>query len=151
MADDVQNLLDREELREVRARVAWALDTRDWDLFGSLFADRVDLDLGALGVPAATISREQVVALFQQSFRRPVAEMGTQQLYGNPVVDLDGDTATVRSYLLGHHHVPGLDTGEVVELRAAYTDRLARTGAGWKITASALHLLSLVGNPAIFA
>ena len=151
MAVDVQAVLDRDQLREVRARFAWALDTRDWELFASLFADEVDVDLTEVGVPANTMPREQVVALFQRSFRRPVTEMGTQQLYGNVLVEVHGDRATVRSYLLGHHHVAGLDGGEDVELRAAYTDRLVRADDGWKIEATRLHVLSLVGNAAIFA
>jgi hypothetical protein len=47
--------------------------------------------------------------------------------------------------------VPGLEGGEEVELRAAYTDQLVRTLDGWKIQATTLRLLSLVGNPTIFA
>jgi hypothetical protein len=151
VADDMQTLLDREDIREVRANLAWALDTRDWDLFASLFLDEVDVDLSALGAPAGRMPRARVLAVFQHSFRRPVHEMGTQQLYGCPVISLVGDTATVRSYLLGHHHVPGLEGGEEVELRAAYTDQLVRTLDGWKIQATTLRLLSLVGNPTIFA
>ena len=151
MPDDLHILLDREELREVRARFAWTLDTRNWASFASLFTDDVDVDLSAVGVPAARLTREEVVALFRHSFRRPITEMGTQQLYGNMVVELDGDSATVRSYLLGHHHVAGMEGGEDVELRAAYTDRLVRTSVGWRITAMTLHVLSLTGNAAILA
>jgi hypothetical protein len=77
--------------------------------------------------------------------------MGTQQLYGNVVVTVTGDTATARSYLVGHHHVAGLGGGEEVTLRAAYEDRLVRTADGWRIRGTTLRVLSLVGNAAILA
>lgn len=98
-----------------------------------------------------TVSPEKLSTAFRGPFRRPPAEMGTQQLYGNLVVNLAGDTATARSYLLGHHHVAGLATGEDVELRAAYLDRLVRTADGWKISATTIEVLSVVGNAEILA
>lgn len=151
MTDALRALIDRDQIREVRYRFGWALDTRDWELFASLFTDEVDIDLPAFGAPAGTLARAALVDLFRQPFRRPRTEMGTQQLYGNIVVDLDGDTATARSYLLGHHRVAGMDGGEDVALRAVYVDRLVRTDDGWKIRGTAIEVRSIVGNPAIFA
>lgn len=150
MSDELQALLDREEIREVRHRFAWALDHRDWELFASLFTDDVDADLGALGVQG-TVSREELTAAFRGPFRRPPSAMGTQQLYGNLLVELAGDAATARSYLLGHHHVAGLAAGEDVELRAAYLDQLVRTADGWKISATAIEVFSVTGNAEILA
>lgn len=151
MSDALQLLLDRDLIREVRYQFGWALDTRDWELFASLFTDEVDVDLPALGAPAGTLARADLVALFQQPFRRPPTEMGAQQLYGNFVIDLNGDTATARSYLLGHHHVAGMAGGEDAALRAVYFDRLVRTDGGWKIRGTAIEVVSIEGNPAIFA
>lgn len=147
----LQELLDREQIRQVRAQFAWALDTRDWDLFGSLFTDEVDADLTGLGVPAGRTTRAAVVGAFRHAFRRPVPEMATQQLYGSLHIDAHGDTATVRSYLLGHHQVVGLEGGDEVTLRAAYTDEMVRTEDGWKIRGTSLQVFSITGNAAIFA
>ena len=149
--DTVQTLLDRDEIREIRAQFAWGLDTRDWDLVSSVFTEEVDVDLPALGAPSSRISRADLVALFQHFFQRSRAEMGTQQLYGNVVIDLDGDTATSRSCFLGHHHVPGMVGGEDASLRATYHDRLVRTDEGWKIAGTTIEVQSIVGNAAIFA
>jgi hypothetical protein len=77
--------------------------------------------------------------------------MGTQQLYGNFVITVSGDTATARSYLVGHHRVAGLGGGEEMTLRAAYEDGLVRTAEGWRIRATTLRVLSLVGNAEILA
>ncbi len=151
MSDEVQALLDRERIREVRHQFAWALDTRDWELFASLFTDEVEVDLVALGAPPGPMRRADLVALFRRPFSRSVQDMGTQQLYGNAVVEVAGDTATARTYLHGHHHAPGTAGGEDAELRAVYTDHLVRTAGGWKIDATSIRVLSMTGNLAIFA
>lgn len=151
MTDTRQALQDHEQISQIRAQFAWALDTRDWELFGSLFADDVVADLTALGIPAGPTTRQIIVESFQYAFRRPVEEMATQQLYGSVFVDLAGDTATVRSYLLGHHHITGFPGGEDVALRAAYTDEVVRTEGGWKISKISIRVFSMVGNAAIFA
>ncbi len=151
MSGDAQTLLDRELIRDVRYQFGWALDTRDWDLFTSLFTEEVDVDLPAFGVPAGTMPRDTLVGLFQHAFRRSTEQMSTQQLYGNMVVDLDGETANARTFLVGHHHVAGMAGGENVELRAVYLDRFVRTSDGWKIHGTALQVQSIVGNAAIFA
>lgn len=151
MSDPMQDQSDRVAITELRSRFAWALDTRDWDLFARLFTAEVDTDLTALGLPAGMTSRDTLIGAFQHVFRRPVQEMGTQQLYGSVTVELDGDSASMRSYLLGHHHISGFEGGEDVSLRGAYLDRASRTSDGWRISATRLQVLSLVGNAAIFA
>ena len=147
----IRELADREEIKEVRHRFALALDTRDWELFGSLFADEVDADLPALGVPQGTVPRSDLVETFGYAFRRPASEMGTQQLYGNFIIEVRGDEATSSSYFVGHHHIPGFEGGEDATLRARYVDRLVRTPDGWKISALTIHVFSIVGNPRVFA
>lgn len=151
MSDPMQDQNDRATIAELRSNFAWALDTRDWDLFARLFTDEVDTDLTALGLPAGVTPRATLMGAFQHVFRRPAQEMGTQQLYGSVTVELDGDSASVRSYLIGHHHIAGFDGGEDVSLRGAYLDRATRTSDGWRISATRLQVFSMVGNPAIFA
>lgn len=149
MADALHTLPDREAIKDVRYRFALALDTRDWALFESLFADEVDADLSAFGSPRRTMPRAELAALFRHSFRRPAAENPTQQLYANLLVEVDGDKATCRSYLVGYHQIPGFAGGDDATLRAQYTDRMTRTADGWKIAATALHVFSVTGNPQV--
>lgn len=151
MDHDLRTLLDRAAIEDVRHRFAIALDTRDWALFESLFADEIDADLAALVGPRRTLPKADLVALFRHSFRRPAAENPTQQLYGNLLIEVIGDTATCSSYLVGHHTIPNFAGGDEVTLRARYLDRLTRTPDGWRITALTLQLFSITGNAAIFA
>lgn len=147
----LRGVLDREAIRAVRARFAHALDTRDWERFAALFADEVDLDLSALGIPAGPTARGEAVALFQHAFRRPASENPTQQLYGSILVEVDGNTATCTSYLVGYHRLPGCEGGDEVTLRVRYDDRLIRAVDGWRIAGTTLHLIALTGNPGILA
>jgi hypothetical protein len=147
MEQTLETILDREAIKELRARFALALDIRDWPLLESLFADDIDVDFTSMGVAQQSMSPKEFSDLFQASFRQ---SQGTQQLYGNFVIDIAGDSASCSSYLLGHHYAPGFEGGDQVALRARYLDRLIRTHDGWKITATTLHIFSLTGNPHIF-
>lgn len=142
---------DRVHIQEVRHSFARALDARDWALLDSLFLDEVDADLSAFGVPPGRKSRAELVGIFRHAFRRPASENPTQQLYSNFSIDVAGDQATCRSYLVGHHVLPGTPGGDEVTLRAEYVDRLRRTQDGWKLAGLTLRVLSMSGNPAVFA
>jgi len=151
MADLSHVLLDRDAIKDVRYHFALAVDTRDWALFETLFTDEVDVDLPALGGPRRTMPKAELAAIFRHTFRRPAAENPTQQLYGNLLVEVDGDAATCDSYLVGYHHIPGFEGGDDATLRARYTDHLTRTPDGWRIAATAIHVFSVTGNPQILA
>lgn len=147
MEQTLETVLDREAIKELRACFALALDTRDWALFESLFTDDVDVDFTSMGVPQRSMSPAEFSELFNASFRQ---SQGTQQLYGNFLIDIAGDSASCSSYLLGHHYAPETEGGDQVALRARYLDHLVRTQDGWKIAATTLHVFSLTGNPRIF-
>lgn len=149
MADDLQTLIDREAIKEVRHRFGAALDTRDWDMFASLFSDGATGDFTSFGAPGDAVPKAEIVAMFQGAFRRPAAELATQQVIGNFLIDVAGDTATSSSYLEGHHRLAGYEGGDEVTLRARYEDRLVRGDDGWKIDRTTLHVISISGNAAI--
>jgi hypothetical protein len=64
-------------------------------------------------------------------------------------VRVDGDTATCRCYLVGQHIKQGLPGGEHFIMSGTYSDRLARTADGWRITERSLEILWTEGNPAV--
>ena len=144
---DPRALHDRNTIHELRHRYGRALDQRDWALFASLFADEVDADFAAFGVPAARLPRVAVVELMQHGFRRP--EMRSHQVYANLEIAIDRDTATCLSSLVGRHYLPGFAGGEYFTLHARYHDRLIRTATGWAISAVRLEVLFTEGSLAI--
>jgi SnoaL-like domain len=144
---DLQTLSDKEAIRELRHQYGYALDTRNWALFVSLFDDQVDADFSAFGIPRASLSGEGIAALTKPAFAR--AGLASQQLYSVNNITVDGDHATCFSYLSGFHEIKDTPGGDTFELRAAYYDELIRRNGVWKIKAIRLQVISARGNFAL--
>jgi ketosteroid isomerase-like protein len=149
MTDSQSRLADEATITALRVTFGHAVDTRNWNLLDAVFAEHVEADFSAFGVPAAKMPRANVVAIFQRSFRHD--HVRTFQAYSNFQVEVAGDTATMISLLHGHHTGEGFEGGNVFELRARYNDRLVRTGNGWRIAGVKLEVISLSGNMALVA
>ena len=146
----LQELLDREAIKEVRALLAQALDYKDWVLFESLFTEEVEADFTAYGVPPQKVQREELRQSYQHNLSRE--GLRTQHISSNFRITVNGDTAQCISNFLGQHYIKGFEGGEEFFLRAEYKDQLIRTEYGWKIRALTLTTLFYVsGNPAILA
>ena len=146
----LQELLDREAIKEVRTHLAQALDYRDWTLFDSLFTEEVEADFTAYGVPKQRVPREALRQSYQHNLGRE--GLRTQHIVSNFRIKINGDTAQCVSNFLAQHYIKGFEGGEEFFLRAEYTDQLVRTGEGWKISALTLsNLFYVTGNPAILA
>jgi 3-phenylpropionate/cinnamic acid dioxygenase small subunit len=146
----LQELLDREAIKEVRAHLAQALDNRDWTLFESLFTEEVEVDFTPYGVPAQRVRREELRQSYQHNLSRE--GLRTQHISSNFRITIHGDTAQCISNFLGQHSIKGFEGGEEFFLRAEYTDHLVKTEAGWKIHALVLsQLFYTSGNPALLA
>lgn len=145
----VDELLDREHIREVLFRFAEGLDNRDWQLLRSLCHETVDADFRAWGIPAQAMDRESFVGLFQASFWRPT--LHTQHLYTNFRIVVSANTAQVVFNFLGQHYVPNFPAGEEFHLRGEYTDTLIRSITGWKISSVRLRVFYVSGAAQILA
>ena len=144
----LQELLDREAIKEVRALLAQALDYKDWTLFESLFMEEVEADFTAYGVPAQKVRREDLRGSYQHNLSRE--GLRTQHISSNFRITIDGDTARCVSNFLAQHYIKEFEGGEEFFLRAEYTDQLIRIEAGWKISAITLsRLFYTSGNSAI--
>ena len=146
----LQELLDREAIKEVRARLAQALDYQDWSLFESLFLEEVETDFTAYGIPQQKVRREELRQSYQHNLSRE--GLRTQHISSNFRITINGDSAECISNFLGQHYIRGFEGGEEFYLRAEYRDQLVRTEQGWKISAMTLaNLFYVSGNPALLA
>ncbi len=118
---------DRAQIADVLIRYATGIDQKDWTLFRSCWTDRIDVDYHQLGTFTDPDAFTEVMAQVH-------GPMGpTYHRMGNVVIDVDGDRATVRSYV---HAVLMLrpDDGENwIDAVGHYDDELVRTGDGWRI------------------
>ena len=109
------------------------VDRRDWAMFASCFTNPVYADFSGGGIPAATISRADLVALVSTTVSGFTA---TQHISPNHVIEFDASDpgrAICHCYMYAQHLLTGSENGEFYLLRGSYTNHMLRTADGWRI------------------
>jgi hypothetical protein len=131
-------------------RYAVGIDTRDWSLYRSIFADDVAIDFTSYGGGApATMTADQWVGGVQPLFTGLDA---TQHSMTNPLPEAHGDSATCRMYMQAHHVFDPDDPQSWFTIGGYYDDELVRSSAGpcgWLLTGVTLTVLWRRGDPTI--
>ncbi|WNG87218.1 nuclear transport factor 2 family protein [Mycobacterium sp. ITM-2016-00317] len=124
---DIQEISDRLEIQSLLSKYARAVDTRDWDLWRSLFTDDAVVDYSSAGAVAG--SRDEVAAWLEQALS---AMQMMQHFISNIEAEIDGDTAQVRAMFYNPMQLPGMD--ELSYCGGYYHHTLVRTPDGWRST-----------------
>jgi hypothetical protein len=121
---------DHVEITQVLARYASAIDRRDFDLLREVFTPDASIDYAVEG--GTKLSLPEMIEWLRGALRMFRV---TQHALAMPIIDLDGDSARSVTYVTATHVQSPLDgSGDVYAvLHGAYTDRLVRTAAGWRI------------------
>jgi 3-phenylpropionate/cinnamic acid dioxygenase small subunit len=125
MHADVQALADRLDIHELLARYARGIDTRDWELWKSVFTDDAVVDYSRSGVPSG--SRDEVADVLRTAF--DTIPWATHHIT-NVEIDLDGDAARVRAMYFNPMQLPGMDAPS--STGGYYFHDLVRTPDGWR-------------------
>jgi uncharacterized protein (TIGR02246 family) len=134
MSADVQELLDRLELRQVVEAYAHGADRRDAEGMAALFTENGRLAIydGQPGTAEPTSERRgrSNIASAMTGLNRYEV---TTHLLGQQSVHIDGDRATGETYCLAHHlsHRDGTRENRVMSIR--YLDTYVRTDGRWLI------------------
>lgn len=126
MNADVQRLIDRQEIADLCARYASALDTKDWALLESCFADAP-----VFVHPGGRLEGFGAILARAKGALEPLD--ASQHLLGNIVAYVDGDCARCACYFQAQHVRTGTPGGDTYIIAGSYTDTLTRTPGGWKI------------------
>ncbi len=130
----MSELEDRLAVGDIIIRYADSIDQLDYDRYCTCFTDDVVVTgFGAEPIVGLSAYRPWVTAARNKYGR-------TQHLIGNIQVTVNGDTATLRSYVQATHELLA-DPDHLIILWAAYNDKLVRTSEGWKITHHELERL----------
>ena len=142
---DLQRLTDEADLRDLIHRYAFGLDTQDWELWRSVFADEVRIDLTDFtgGPVPDPIAAERHVKGAQRMFANFDA---TQHFIGSHRYAIDGDQAVITAHMRAEHWLTSGEGGDRYTMYGTYTDHCVRTDAGWKMTSVKLALLRQEGN-----
>nr|MDT0667872.1 nuclear transport factor 2 family protein [Micromonospora sp. DSM 115978] len=100
---DLQALQDKIEINELLTRYARGVDTKDWELWKTVFTADATVDYSSAG--AAVGPRDEVAAWLERGLG---AVPMTQHFISNVEIDLDGDRAKVRAMFYNPMHLPGM-------------------------------------------
>lgn len=118
--------IDILEIHQLLARYSRSLDTRDWELFRSVFTEDATIDYAASG--GITAQRDEVVEWL-------ISTLGSfpwsgQHYITNIEAELAGDSAVVRAALFNPMLFPGMN--EPTYFGGYYHHDVVRTPDGWR-------------------
>jgi hypothetical protein len=122
-------MVDRFDIDDLLTRYTVAIDTKDWDLLGTVYTPDAYIDYSASGgakgrYPEVAAWLAKILALFPM----------TQHFCTNRVITLEGDTATGRAYFYNPMGSPDGKGGlTLFYVGGYYNDRFVRTADGWRI------------------
>jgi 3-phenylpropionate/cinnamic acid dioxygenase small subunit len=118
---------DKEQIAEVLIRYATGIDSKDWPLLRSCWTDEIDVDYQQLGRFTSADALTDVMRQLHEN-------MGpTYHRMSNFVIAVDGDRATVRSYVHAVLMLQPDDSTTWVDALGHYDDVFVRTPDGWRI------------------
>ncbi|MEN3223946.1 nuclear transport factor 2 family protein [Mycolicibacterium porcinum] len=107
-------------------RYARAVDSKDWELYRSVFTEDAQIDYSSAGAIVGT--RDEVVDWFAANFG--VIPWSMHYITNIEVLDTDGDAATVRAMFYNPMQLPGM--AEMSACGGYYHHELVRTPDGWR-------------------
>ncbi len=122
----LDDLLDREDIREVIYRLARSIDRCDKPLLQTCFHEGATDDHGLFKGTAADFCDWVMEELGK--FER------TQHFIGNIIISLNGDKAGTESYFIAHHVIPTPDGNLDMIAAGRYLDSFEKRDGEWKIT-----------------
>lgn len=125
MSVDLQRLNDQLDIAALLHRYARAVDTRDWDLYRSVFTEDAYIDYTSATAIEGT--PEEVAEQLSVGFAAiPMA----MHYITNIESDIDGDHARVRAMFYNPMQLPGMT--ELSSCGGYYHHDLVRTADGWR-------------------
>jgi hypothetical protein len=128
-------------------RIFRAVDTRDWTVYRSLMADRIEIDYGGISdKQPGWVDADEIAA---NTRRRLEPLHASQHAVFNHIVEVDGDVATIHFYERALHYHPDLgpdDSASTWILYADCTRKFRRTPEGWLMSAAFVRPIRHEGN-----
>lgn len=138
---------DHQDICETLYRYALGIDTRDWAMYRSVFADEIDADFSSYnGRPASRVRADDWVAGVTPLFGGLAA---TQHTLTNPMVTIDGRRATCRMYMQAEHVLDPSADSPFFTIGGYYDDVLRRDTDHWVISSLTLTVLWRRGDESV--
>lgn len=121
----LQWLVDREAIGDLISNFGVCVDDKDKAGYASNFTSDAVLEL-----PFGRIEGRDAIAVM----KGPPPHWNTQHLFGNIVIDLDGDSATTRAYMMATHVFDPELRSSKAHAGGWYEHTVVRTPEGWRFT-----------------
>jgi uncharacterized protein (TIGR02246 family) len=141
-APSLQVLADRQEIADLVARYARALDQHDWDGLAACF-----LPDAQYRYPGGQLDGAEAIVERCRNALEPLT--ASQHLIGTVLTSVDGDEGTANSYFQAQHVRAGTAGGDIFAIGGAYDDRVVRTPEGWRIAEREQTYTWTDGNPKV--
>lgn len=126
---NLQQLSDRAEIQDLLTRYCYAIDDHDWDGLAALFTDDAQIDYSRFSGPCCDTKG---LIEFLSGFVPTL--VGAQHTIATQLIELDGDSAKVRTTGQVMLTAAGADgSGSVGVSGLWYFDDVVRTAQGWRI------------------
>ncbi len=133
---------DRRDITATLVAYATAIDTKDWALFRSVFADDCVFDGGGHRMEGVEQLTEHMRVLHEPLDR-------SLHHLGNFVIDVDGATARAKTYLDAVLVQRNHPTGPMLRVTGSYDDALIQRAGRWVISRRTFRFLWHDGNLAL--
>ena len=117
---------DELEIAALLTKYARAVDTKDWELYRSLFTDDAHIDYSASGVIAGSL--DEVIDFFRGDFSALISM--SMHYITNVESEMDGDTTQVRAMFYNPNRIEGIP--ELCVFGGYHHHELVRTSGGWR-------------------
>jgi hypothetical protein len=142
---DYQNLLVKEDVRDVVNRLFISTDNRDWDAVEAVFAPEVRFDMTSMvGGEPVTMKPADIVAAWDKGLE-PLKAIHHQT--GNYVISVDGNAADVFCYGIASHYLPNKTHRNTRVFVGSYNFHLVKNSGDWQIDEFKFNLKYIDGNP----
>ena len=140
-----QNLLEKENVKDVVNRLFISTDNRDWDTISKLFAPEVLFDMTSMvGGDPVTMTPADIVAAWDKGLK-PLKAIHHQT--GNYIVNVNQNKAEVFCYGIASHYLPNKTNRNVRIFIGSYNFNLTKNGENWQIDKFKFNLKYIDGNP----
>jgi 3-phenylpropionate/cinnamic acid dioxygenase small subunit len=116
-----------EAIRNLLGRYCALMDAAEWAAVGELFAEAALI--GPTGRPIAE-GAAAVTALYERGTQLHNGSPATRHITANPVIEVDGDTATAQSSYVVFQAVDGMPLQPIITGR--YEDTFRHADAQWR-------------------
>jgi hypothetical protein len=148
----LRELHDENEIRKLVVGFSIGIDSRDFDLFRSSWAEEIELDLPPLAGDAFRLSGKQRADDYARGVIALLSEFETtQHVSTNHLISVEADSGSCTCYTIAQHYLP-MESGEPWLAAGARYDLVAQRfeEVGWRFVEFKLTHLWSRGNTSLW-